>query len=608
MAHRFLRLLLAGFLLALCLLAPLPAAAQGPTPAPAQDFVPGQLIVRFRSDVPMMMLASTVLGARLQTIQKSGQLGLELVQVEEGREAELLAQLRANPLVEYAGPNYIAHIAGTPNDPAWWRQWNMRQINMPGAWDISTGSDMIIAVIDTGVDLTHPDLAAKLVAGYNFINNNDSPQDDHGHGTHVAGIAAAITNNALGVAGVAWGARIMPLKVLDANGDGSYYNIIQAIYYAANHGARVINLSLGGSSADPNLLAAIQYASSRGCLVVTAAGNQGGALLYPAAYDEAFAVAATTENQRHPDYSNFGAGVDIAAPGGSETVGIYSLAPGGGYATLYGTSMATPHVAGLAALLWSVNPALTPYQVTRLIEDTATKVGVMPYDANGWNAEMGHGQIDAQAALRRAAGNPQPTPTPSRTATPRPPAPTATPTYTPTPTVRNVEIRLQRGWNLISFNVQPADTRIEYVTRGLGSDLELALGYKCGVGGLSYYPDLPAEFSTLRTLEAGHGYWLKLKTAHTWVVTGTPLAPGASLALCAGWNLAGYLPNQELPVGAALASLGDALVSTLGYSGGQGLSYYADLPPYLNTLQSLEPGSGYWIYTSRPATLAYPAP
>lgn len=568
---------------------------------PEQPYAQGQLIVRFRRDVPAMMIASALWSARLQTVAVNEALDLELVSVEPGREEELITELRSNPLVLYVGPNYLAHIAGEPNDPAWWRQWNMKQIRASEAWDVTTGNDWIIAILDTGVDLSHPDLAPKLVKGYDFVNQDDSPQDDHGHGTHVAGIAAAAGNNGIGIAGMSWGARIMPLKVLDAQGDGTYFDIIQAIQYAADHGARIINLSLGGSSPDPNLLAAVTYARGRGCLVVAAAGNQGAALLYPAAYAETFAVAATTDRQQRASYSNFGPGVDIAAPGGTSSVGIYSLAPGGGYASLYGTSMATPHVSGLAALVWSMAPALTADQVVRVIEITASKVGSAAYDASGWNEQLGYGQINAAAALQYLAGSPSPTPTRTRT-----PAATPTPTVTPTPVVRTQEIPLVAGWNLISLNVRPADARIESLTAGLRPALELALGFQCSSGGLSYYPDLPASLSTLRTLEPGRGYWLKMKEARLWRVTGEPLDPGAPLALCSGWNLAGYLPARAMPLPQALASLGDAFETVLGYRNGQALSYYTALPPYLNTLQMMEPGYGYWIFASRPAILVYP--
>jgi thermitase len=603
-SFRWMRVCLRGIGLALLLIA-LGLAAGGPAFAQAPTtYANGELIVRFRTDVPNVMLASARLSASLQTIDRIETLDLELVSVEPGKEAALISELSANPLVAYVGPNYLAHIAGEPNDPAWWRQWNMSQMDAAGAWDFTSGTNLIIAVVDTGVDLTHPELSGKLVSGYDFVHGDDEAQDDHGHGTHVAGVAAAIGNNGIGIAGLSWGARIMPLKVLDSSGDGAYFDIIQAIQYAADHGARVINLSLGGSQADPNLLAAVEYARDKGCLVVAATGNQGGALLYPAAYDVAFAVAATTDRQARPSYSNYGAGTDIAAPGGTEAAGIYSLAPDGGYATMYGTSMAAPHVSGLAALIWSLSPSLSPAQVVSVIEETAVKVGTDSYDNAGWNEKLGHGEIHAAAAVGRVVGTVAPTATPTRT---RPPAATATVTPTATPQTETVDIPLNAGWNLVSFNVQPGDERIEVLTSALNASLELVLNYRCDQGGLSYYPDLPAGMSTLQSLQAGRGYWVKMRNAATWRVTGRPVDQNATLALCQGWNLAGYLPAQSYTVPFALSSLGSALEAVLGYENARGLSYYAELPSQFNSLQAMKPGSGYWIYTNQPAVLDYPA-
>ena len=575
-----------------------PAFAQAPT-----SYADGELVVRFRTDVPNVMLASARLSASLQTIDSIETLDLELVSVEPGKEAELINELSANPLVAYVGPNYLAHIAGEPNDPAWWRQWDMSQIQATDAWDLTTGTNLVIAVVDTGVDLTHSELSGKLVQGYDFVNGDDAPQDDHGHGTHVAGVAAAAGNNGIGIAGVSWGASIMPLKVLDAHGDGTYFDIIQAIQYAADHGAKVINLSLGGSQADPNLLDAVEYAEEKGCLVVAATGNQGGAVLYPAAYEDAFSVAATSDRQTRPSYSNYGAGTDIAAPGGTESAGIYSLSPGGGYTTMYGTSMAAPHVSGLAALVWSLSPSLSPAEVAGIIEDTASKVGVESYDSAGWNEELGHGEINAAAAVQRAGGTTSRTATPTRT---RPPAATATVTPTVTPHTESVTIALDAGWNLVSFNVQPTDERIAVLMSDLQSSLELVLNYRCDQGGLSYYPDLPVGMSTLQSMQAGRGYWVKMRNAATWRITGQPVDVDAALALCQGWNLAGYLPTRDYTVPYALSSLGTALEAVLGYEDSNGLSYYAALPSQFNSLQMMKQGAGYWIYANRSAVLAYP--
>ncbi|RMF33417.1 MAG: peptidase S8 [Chloroflexi bacterium] len=302
----------------------------------------------------------------------------------------------------------------TPNDTYYSAyQWNLRQIEAPLGWALSTGSNgVVIAVLDTGVDLTHPDLQGKLVAGYDFINNDSNPSDDQGHGTHVAGIAAALSNNSRGIAGVSWGARIMPVKVLGADGTGPTSGIANGIIWATDHGADVINLSLGGSSSSATLQDAVNYAYNQGVLVVAAAGNwyqQGNPVIYPAAYPHVVAVAATGDQNEHAYYSETGYYVDVAAPGGNPTgsndnnanhwiLSTYWRGAGyGDYLWVVGTSQATPHVAGLAALVWSVKPSLTNDQVEQLIENTAVDLGTP-----GRDDVFGYGRIDVYAALSRA--------------------------------------------------------------------------------------------------------------------------------------------------------------------------------------------------------------
>ena len=319
------------------------------------------------------------------------------VSVPVGQELSTARRLAGEPWILYAEPNYRVHAADTiPNDPAYSSyQWNLARIGLPRAWDVTTGGPVVIAIVDTGVDLDHPDLAAKLITGTTFITGTTTPDDDHWHGTHVAGIAAAATNNGLGVAGVSWGARIMPIKILDSRGDGTYADLARAIIYAADHGARIINMSLGGEEYSQVVEEAIDYARERGCLLVAAAGNNGGTVLFPAASDGVLAVAATDSGDRHWVGSNQGSQVDVAAPG----VGIYSTGRGGVYFSATGTSMATPHVSGLAALIWSVAPELTPVQVSERITSTAKDLG-----APGWDPAYGWGRIEAYPAVVGLAG------------------------------------------------------------------------------------------------------------------------------------------------------------------------------------------------------------
>jgi type VII secretion-associated serine protease mycosin len=300
----------------------------------------------------------------------------------------------------------------TPNDTYYSAyQWNLPQIEAPHAWALSTGSgDVIVAVLDTGVDLDHPDLQGKTVSGRDFVNNDSDASDDEGHGTHVAGIVAARTNNSRGVAGVSWESKIMPVKVLDWSGSGTHSEIAEGIRWAADHGAHIINLSLGGESGSTTLQNAVNYAYNRGALMVASAGNsyqEGNPVIYPAAYPHVLAVAATGDQDEHASYSETGSYVDVAAPGGNPT-GSWDSNPnhwimstylgGSGYAQVAGTSQAAPHVAGLAALIWSVSSSLSNDQVEQTIEETAVDLG-----DSGRDNVFGHGRIDAHSALVRAS-------------------------------------------------------------------------------------------------------------------------------------------------------------------------------------------------------------
>jgi serine protease len=311
--------------------------------------------------------------------------------------------------------------AGFPNDPCYRYQWHMGQVGLPAAWKLGQGKGVIVAVIDTGVTKV-PDLAkAEFVAGYNFVHDTDDAADDHGHGTHVAGTIAQTTNNALGVAGVAFGARIMPLKVLSAQGSGSMGAIAQAIRFAADHGAKVINMSLGGPFPVASIRSAAKYARDKGVFVVAAAGNDGrGRVGYPAKYPEVFAVAATQFDETTTFYSNWGSEVDIAAPGGNVRVdqngdgkpdGVLqnTVVPGNitktDYLLFMGTSMASPHVAGVAALVAGAG-VTQPDAIDKLLRATARRPkakGGAGAAADGKRVDdhYGAGIVDAGRALRK---------------------------------------------------------------------------------------------------------------------------------------------------------------------------------------------------------------
>jgi thermitase len=407
-------------------------ADQDPTPLPASvaaaaspgQFKPGEVLVSFTKGVPAIAAERTmdVYGATHVRSLNGG--GVELWQVPEGTELAAAEQLSADPGVEYAEPNYLYYALGTPNDPSFSDQWAHTRIRSTAAWDLTTGSsDIVIAILDTGIDEGHPDLSAKIVAGYDFVGNDPNPHDWNGHGTHVAGIAAAVTNNGVGIAGVDWQAKIMPVQVLDAAGHGWTSDIADGIIWAHQHGADVLNLSLGGTSYSQTMQNAVTAAHNAGALVAAAMGNCrdydplecpiANPPTYPAAYAHVMAVAATGPTDVYAPYSQYGPYCDITAPGGNmvyyhDPNGIFSTMPGyevymttppyyysKNYDYAHGTSQATPHVAGLAALVWALAPTLSPDQVQNVIQQTALDLG-----DPGQDEDYGHGLIDAEAALQ----------------------------------------------------------------------------------------------------------------------------------------------------------------------------------------------------------------
>jgi serine protease len=316
----------------------------------------------------------------------------------------LLKALQQSPLskkTEYIEPNYIYQALEIPNDPDYSKQWNLRSINVEQAWDETHGEGVTVAIIDTGVTRV-PDLQqTELVEGYDFINDKIDAADDQGHGTHVAGTIAQSTNNQYGVAGIAYKAKIMPIKVLSASGGGTISDIAEGIRFAADRGAAVINMSLGGGGDSHLLKEAINYAYGKGVVIVAAAGNSNqNAAGYPARYPRVISVSALDASGNKSPYSNFGAGVDIAAPGGSEAGKIVqeTIDPNTGepvFAGFQGTSMAAPHVAGVAALIKAAGIS-QPEEVLQVLQQSARKVETDPLN------HFGAGQLDAGAAVKLA--------------------------------------------------------------------------------------------------------------------------------------------------------------------------------------------------------------
>ncbi|MFO0984260.1 MAG: S8 family serine peptidase [Planctomycetota bacterium] len=411
--------------------APWAPMAQAMIPAPpAAEQVPDQVVVQFAAwvDLAAQQLVAEAVGGQLED---SVGPGLALLRVDAGRVPWIAALVGTLPGVEFAEPNALVHALGTPNDPYFAPfQWNLYDdgvasngvpshfgIRAESAWDQSSGAKVVVAVVDTGVAYENyqkfkkaPDLAAaRFVAPRNVLAGTSHANDDHGHGTSVAEVIAAGTSNGYGIAGVATACKIMPVKVLDEHGTGTAANSAKGIRWAADHGAQVINLSLGGKTPSRAVKRAVKYAWDKGCVVVAASGNDGvDGVSYPARYPQCIAVGATRFDGRRAPYSNFGADLDLVAPGGDMEVdqnddgypdGIlvetFSGAPSSfGYFLVAGTSVACPQVAAVAALIKAAHPRFGNAQIRAALESTAIDLG-----ASGADAQFGKGLVNAAAAV-----------------------------------------------------------------------------------------------------------------------------------------------------------------------------------------------------------------
>ncbi|MDF1513822.1 MAG: S8 family serine peptidase, partial [Anaerolineae bacterium] len=379
-------------------------------------YKPGTVLVRFAQSVDRQKAEHILQGIKAQKTGTIFGSDVDILRVAEGQEKEIIAYLSAQPDVIFAEPDYLYSVAAAPDDPFFGAQWAHTNLHSVQAWDITTGSTSIkIAIVDTGIDAGHPDLATKILPGHSFLNQgieDSNPVDLHGHGTHVSGIAAAMTNNLAGVAGTSWGAKIIPIRSLGTDGKGWTTDIAAGINWARLNGADIINLSLGGDAQSSAMATAVQQAYDAGILVVAAMGNYAtDTPFYPAAYPHVLAVAGTKKDNTRATYSNFGSHADISAPGGylnylHDGDGILSTMPTYNvtlttdelyskyYDTLHGTSQAAPFISGLAALIWSMDPTLSPDAVTDIITSTAVDLG-----SAGWDPYYGHGLADAKAAL-----------------------------------------------------------------------------------------------------------------------------------------------------------------------------------------------------------------
>lgn len=358
-----------------------------------KKFAKGRILVKARAGLTTADFESALKARKSRRWKKILGTGVEVIEVPAGTEEAVVAALKKDSRFQFAELDLlVAPVDVTPNDPGFSSQWHLPKMKTPAAWDDTTGSGVTIAICDTGVDATHPDLKYKLVAGYNTVLNNTSTADVNGHGTSVAGTAAADGNNSTGVASVAYSARIMPIKISELS-DGSAYSsdIAEAITWAADHGAKVANVSYAVTGQSVVQTAA-KYMRTKGGLVVIAAGNSG-ADTSNSDSEWIITVSATTSSDTKASWSSYGADVDISAPG----VGIYTTKNGGGYGSVSGTSFSSPATAGVVALIFAANPYLTPTEAETILLNSADDLG-----ATGWDSTFGHGRVNAAAAVSAA--------------------------------------------------------------------------------------------------------------------------------------------------------------------------------------------------------------
>ncbi|MEX2028117.1 MAG: S8 family serine peptidase [Candidatus Curtissbacteria bacterium] len=381
---------------------------------PEGSAVADEILVGFRPGVPRAQIDNIHQRIRARAKKNIERVNTDVVELPEGVSVpEAIALYKTMPEVEYAEPNFLASAFISPNDPLYSSQWNLKKVLAEDAYDVSKGGFGLVAIVDTGVDSSHPDLSGLVVEGYNTIDENNNSGDDHGHGTHVAGIASAQTDNSTGIASISYQAKVLPVKVLNKDGFGTYADVSEGIVYSADQGSRIINLSLGGSSDSETLKRAVNYALGKGSLLVAAAGNNGNdSSVYPASYKGVLAVSASDQNDNLASFSTYGNNVFVASPG----VSITSSIPGGNYKQYSGTSMSAPHLAGLIAIALSAKPELSNSEVIDQIKNNAEKVGQYTYDQNGWNPYFGYGRISSGKTLTSLSpSSPSPSPSPTTT-------------------------------------------------------------------------------------------------------------------------------------------------------------------------------------------------
>jgi thermitase len=363
-------------------------ASRGSTEAWAK----GRILVMPRAGLPAQALAN-ILKEHEGKPRKIGQSDLYIVDLPEYTEEGAIARLAHHPHLKFAELDHYVPPTLIPNDPYYPNGWHLPKIGSPAAWDSSQGSGITLAILDSGVDGKHPDLAAKMVSGWNFYDNNSNTSDVYGHGTKVAGAAAAITNNSTGVAGVAGQTKIMPIRITDTNGWGTWSGIANGLTWAADRGVRIANISFLGVTSSSSARSAAQYLKDKGGLVVVSGGNTGKQESYTNT-TTMIVVTATDTNDIRASWSSYGDYIDLAAPG----VGIWSTINGNGYGSVSGTSFSSPVTAGVIALMMAANGEMINTDIEQTLFSTAKDLGT-----TGRDPYYGHGRVDAAAAVRAVA-------------------------------------------------------------------------------------------------------------------------------------------------------------------------------------------------------------
>ncbi|MCU1272925.1 MAG: putative alkaline serine protease (subtilase family protein) [Bryobacterales bacterium] len=384
-----------AFSILITLFVSLSAARTALAQSQAAEHVPGRILVQPAEHAPDMIVQQLLALFGGKRHHKIDAIGVSVVELPEAAVDRAIEALSNSGMFTFVERDHVAHSAATPNDPDFATQWHLAKIQAASAWSITQGAASVpIAIIDSGIDLTHADLASKVIPGWNFLTGTSNVADTGGHGTAVSGTAAAATNNLTGVAGVAWANTIMPLVVLNSSNYASYSDIASAINYAADHGTRIISISIGGPTSSSTLQSAVDYAWNKGAVIFAAAmNNSSSAPSYPAACNHALAISATEPDDTLASFSNYGNWIKLSAPGDS----IMTTEKGGGYWSCWGTSFATPIAAAVGALALSVNPQLSASALVSLLENNSDDLGT-----RGFDNYYGWGRVNAYKAVLAA--------------------------------------------------------------------------------------------------------------------------------------------------------------------------------------------------------------